>query len=85
MKLLKTVKYEGEMELLSGLAIKGSNNDLNIGGADSEVIKNPVTKMPYVPGSSLKFVICHLNQGILLKKRQKILLTAIMVQLEAHV
>lgn len=54
MKLLKTLKYEGEMELLSGLAIKGSNNDLNIGGADSEVIKNPITKMPYVPGSSLK-------------------------------
>lgn len=54
MKLLKTVKYEGEMELLSGLAIKSSNNDLNIGGTDSEVIKNPITKMPYVPGSSLK-------------------------------
>lgn len=54
MKLLKTVKYVGEMELLSGLAIKGSNNDLNIGGADSEVIKNPITKLPYIPGSSLK-------------------------------
>ncbi len=54
MKLLKTVKYKGEMELLSGLSIKGSDNDLNIGGADSEVIKNPITKMPYVPGSSLK-------------------------------
>ena len=54
MKLLKTVKYIGKMELLSGLSIQGTNNDLNIGGADSEVIKNPITKMPYVPGSSLK-------------------------------
>lgn len=54
MKLLKMVKYVGEMELLSGLAIKGSNDDLNIGRADSEVIKNPITKMPYIPGSSLK-------------------------------
>lgn len=54
MKLLKTVKYVGKMELLSGLSIQGTNNDLNIGGADSEVIKNPITKMPYVPGSSLK-------------------------------
>lgn len=54
MKLIKTVKYVGEMELLTGLAIKGSNNELNIGGADSEVVKNPITKMPYVPGSSLK-------------------------------
>lgn len=54
MRLLKTVKYKGEMELLSGLEVKGSSNDLTIGGADSEVIKNPITKMPYVPGSSLK-------------------------------
>ncbi len=54
MRLIKTVKYVGEMELLSGLSIKGSGNDLSIGGADSEVIKNPITKMPYVPGSSLK-------------------------------
>ena len=54
MKLEKTIRYTGEMELLSGLAIKGANNDLNIGGADSEVIKNPITKMPYIPGSSLK-------------------------------
>lgn len=54
MKLLKTVKYTGELELLSGLSIMGTNNDLNIGGTDSEVIKNPITKMPYIPGSSLK-------------------------------
>ena len=54
MKLMKTVKSTGEMELLTGLAIKGSDNDLSIGGADSEVIKNPITKIPYFPGSSLK-------------------------------
>ncbi len=54
MKLEKTVKYTGEVELLSGMAIKGSDNGLSIGGADSEVIKNPITKMPYIPGSSLK-------------------------------
>lgn len=54
MKLLKIVKYVDKMELLSGLSIKGANNELNIGGVDSEVIKNPITKMPYIPGSSLK-------------------------------
>lgn len=54
MRLLKTVKYVGEMELLSGLAVKGSNNDLSIGKTDSKVIKNPLTRMPYIPGSSLK-------------------------------
>ena len=54
MKLNKIVKYTGEMKVLSGIAVKGANNDLNIGGADSEVIKNPITNMPYIPGSSLK-------------------------------
>ncbi len=54
MKLDKVIKYTGTMELVSGLAIKGTSNDLNIGGVDSEVIKNPITKMPYIPGSSLK-------------------------------
>lgn len=54
MKLQKTLKYVGEIELCSGLAIKGSSTDLNIGGVDAEVIKNPITKFPYIPGSSLK-------------------------------
>ena len=54
MKLEKTVKYIGEVELLTGLSIRGTNNDLNIGGVDSEVIKNPLTGMPYIPGSSIK-------------------------------
>ncbi len=53
-KLIKMDKYVGEIELLSGLAINGSGNDLHIGGADTEVIKNPITQMPYIPGSSLK-------------------------------
>jgi CRISPR-associated protein Csm3 len=54
MKLQKIYKYAGTVELLTGLAIKGSGNELNIGGADSEVIKNPITGEPYIPGSSLK-------------------------------
>lgn len=54
MKLEKVLKYKGTMQLLTGLSIAGNGNSLNIGGADSEVIKNPITGMPYVPGSSLK-------------------------------
>ena len=38
----------------SGLHIGGSQDELVIGGADSPVIKNPDTRKPYVPGSSLK-------------------------------
>lgn len=54
MKLEKICKYEGTIKLVTGLAIKGASNELNIGGADSEVIKNPLTGEPYIPGSSLK-------------------------------
>ncbi len=54
MKLQKICKYEGTIQLLTGLAIKGASNELNIGGADSEVMKNPLTGEPYIPGSSLK-------------------------------
>lgn len=54
MKLKKICVYTGTIELVTGLAIRGASNELNIGGADSEVIKNPITGEPYIPGSSLK-------------------------------
>lgn len=54
MRLRKIVKYKGTIKLMTGLAIKGASNELNIGGADSEVVKNPLTNEPYIPGSSLK-------------------------------
>lgn len=54
MKLKKIVEIKGTIECVTGLSIKGYNSDLNIGGADSEVIKNPLTGEPYIPGSSIK-------------------------------
>lgn len=53
-KLKKIIKYKGIIKTLSGLSIQGTNSDLNIGGVNSEVIKNPLTNEPYIPGSSLK-------------------------------
>ena len=32
----------------------GDDNGFDIGGADSNVIKNPLTQEPYIPGSSIK-------------------------------
>lgn len=43
-----------ELELLSGLYIGGNDVGFDIGGADSNVIKNPLTHEPYIPGSSFK-------------------------------
>jgi len=54
MKLQTIYAYEGTITLLTGLAIRGAGSELSIGGADSEVIKNPITGEPYIPGSSLK-------------------------------
>ena len=54
MKLQKIVTFKGTIKCETGASIKGMNNDINIGGADSEVIKNPLTREPYIPGSSIK-------------------------------
>lgn len=53
--MLKDIyKLEFEIELLTGLHIGGSLDTFDIGGADSTVIKNPLTNEPYIPGSSIK-------------------------------
>lgn len=53
--MLKDIyKLDFEIELLTGLHIGGSTDTFDIGGADSTVIKNPLTHEPYIPGSSIK-------------------------------
>ena len=52
--LKKIYRIDFEIELLTGLHIGGSSDTFDIGGADSTVIKNPLTKEPYIPGSSIK-------------------------------
>jgi CRISPR-associated protein Csm3 len=54
LKLEKKVFIEGSIELLTGLHIGGSSLGLSIGGADKVVVRNPITNLPYIPGSSLK-------------------------------
>ncbi len=54
MKLIKKIIYTGTIELKTGLHIGGTNAALNIGGPDKFVVRNPLTNIPYIPGSSLK-------------------------------
>ncbi|RLA97462.1 MAG: type III-A CRISPR-associated RAMP protein Csm3 [Deltaproteobacteria bacterium] len=54
LKLEKKVFIEGEIIAKTGLHIGGSSTGLTIGGADKVVVRNPVTNLPYIPGSSLK-------------------------------
>jgi CRISPR-associated protein Csm3 len=54
MQLTHIHKLVGQIELVSGLHIGGSNTEMHIGGTDNPVIKNPTNNQPYIPGSSLK-------------------------------
>ena len=53
-KLIKKIEIVGEITLKTGLHIGGTNSAMNIGGIDKAVIRNPLTNMPFIPGSSLK-------------------------------
>lgn len=54
MQLIKIQKLEATLEVLSGLRIGASEGEIRIGGVDNQVIRNPVTNQPYLPGSSIK-------------------------------
>lgn len=54
MKLLKKIFISGTIKTESGLLIGGSNAELAIGKIDKLVIRDPLTTLPYIPGSSLK-------------------------------
>jgi CRISPR-associated protein Csm3 len=53
-RLEKKIILRGETELLTGLHIGGTNTAMDIGGIDKNVIRNPLTGEPILPGSSLK-------------------------------
>ncbi|MCK4818724.1 type III-A CRISPR-associated RAMP protein Csm3 [bacterium] len=54
MKLIGYKRIEGIIEVITGLHIGGSTTIIEIGGKDNPVIKHPITKVPYIPGSSIK-------------------------------
>jgi CRISPR-associated protein Csm3 len=54
MQFLRYKDLKGKIKLLSGLHIGGNKDTIEIGGMDSPVIKNPITGLPYIPGSSIK-------------------------------
>ena len=54
LKLKKHVGIEAKLVCKSGLHIGGSKDDIEIGGLDNPVLRDPLSKMPYIPGSSLK-------------------------------
>jgi len=54
LKLRKYIQISGIIHCNTGLRIGGSKDEIEIGGMDNPVIRHPITKHPYIPGSSLK-------------------------------
>lgn len=48
------VILSGTVKCVTGLHIGASKDNLDIGGLDAPVLRDPVTREPYIPGSSLK-------------------------------
>jgi CRISPR-associated protein Csm3 len=55
---------KGKIVCETGLHIGGSKEKLEIGGIDSPVIRDPKTRFPYIPGSSIKGKMRHLLEYI---------------------
>lgn len=54
-QLIKKIKIETKLYLITGLHIGGSSDNVEIGGIDNPVIKIATKdNQPYIPGSSLK-------------------------------
>ena len=53
-KLLKKYIIKGTIKAETGIRIGGSSNAMSIGGIDNTIIRDPLTNLPYIPGSSLK-------------------------------
>jgi len=54
MKQTGAKRITGKIVVKTGLHIGGGNDKVEIGGMDNPVIRNPFTREPYIPGSSIK-------------------------------
>ncbi|MDD6087823.1 MAG: type III-A CRISPR-associated RAMP protein Csm3 [Desulfovibrionaceae bacterium] len=70
MKLVKIQQLTGIIRLRSGLHIGAGKDNVEIGGLDQPVIKDPVTTAPYIPGSSLKGKMRFLLETSLFMKNE---------------
>lgn len=54
MQLKEMIEITGIIRVLTGLHIGAGKDSMEIGGMDQPIIKEPITRAPYIPGSSLK-------------------------------
>jgi len=63
-KLIKKINIKAELDVLTGLHIGDSSDNVEIGGVDNPVVRRTVDNVPYIPGSSLKGKIRSLLEQI---------------------
>lgn len=63
--LLGKVRITSKLVVDTGLHIGGGGETLEIGGVDKPVIRDPITKRPYLPGSSIKGKIRSILERLL--------------------
>ena len=52
--MIRFKRIKGKIVVETGLHIGAGNDKVEIGGMDNPIIRNPMTKEPYIPGSSIK-------------------------------
>lgn len=52
--ILGKVLISGKIKCLTGLHIGASKENMEIGAIDSPVVRDPISREPYIPGSSIK-------------------------------
>lgn len=63
-KLYAKIMFKGSLDILTGLHIGGSDDFVAIGAIDNSVIKDSITNLPIIPGSSLKGKLRYLLSRI---------------------
>jgi CRISPR-associated protein Csm3 len=54
LRLVKHARIRARLRCVTGLRIGGSKDDIEVGASDNPIIRHPLTKLPYIPGSSIK-------------------------------
>lgn len=54
MKLKEYIEIQGTILLKEGLRVGGTKEAVGIGETDNPIIRHPITRNPYIPGSSIK-------------------------------
>jgi CRISPR-associated protein Csm3 len=53
-RLEAVLHIDYRLRALTGLHVGGSETGISIGGSDNPIIRDPLTRRPYIPGSSVK-------------------------------